>query len=186
MLHKSFAVLLFSIILFSCNKDEQVDLSTLQTYHNVAIPLVSAEIDVEDMLEGDTGNIISTGNNGELFLAYVTPTTTINAGEIVDIPDQSFSVSVNLLDKPRLKPGDKNSGSIKPSEYVRLPTPELYFKRKSCPQPKKLRSAYSRRRPKPELVEYDPPKLTEPVGFSFTKTSTITESLRFPKGCVTQ
>ena len=95
MLHKSFAGLLLSIILFSCNKVEQVDLSTLQTYHNVAIPLISAEIDVEDMLQGDTGNIISTGNNGELFLAYVTPTTTINAGEIVDIPDQSFSVSVN-------------------------------------------------------------------------------------------
>ena len=95
MLHKSFAGLLLFIILFSCNKSEQVDLSTLQTYHNVAIPLISAEIDVEDMLQGDTGNIISTGNNGELFLAYVTPTTTINAGEIVDIPDQSFSVSVN-------------------------------------------------------------------------------------------
>jgi hypothetical protein len=95
MLHKSFAGLLLSIILFSCNKGKQVDLSTLQTYHNVAIPLISAEIDVEDMLQGDTGNIISTGNNGELFLAYVTPTTTINAGEIVDIPDQSFSVSVN-------------------------------------------------------------------------------------------
>ena len=95
MLHKSLAGLLLSIILFSCNKNEQVDLSTLQTYHNVAIPLISAEIDVEDMLQGDTGNIISTGNNGELFLAYVTPTTTINAGEIVDIPDQSFSISVN-------------------------------------------------------------------------------------------
>ena len=95
MLHKSLAGLLLSIILFSCNKGDQVDLSTLQTYHNVAIPLISAEIDVEDMLQGDTGNIISTGNNGELFLAYVTPTTTINAGEIVDIPDQSFSVSVN-------------------------------------------------------------------------------------------
>ncbi len=95
MLHKSLAGLLLSTILFSCNKNEQVDLSTLQTYHNVAIPLISAEIDVEDMLQGDTGNIISTGNNGELFLAYVTPTTTINAGEIVDIPDQSFSISVN-------------------------------------------------------------------------------------------
>ena len=95
MLQKSLAGLLLSTILFSCNKNEQVDLSTLQTYHNVAIPLISAEIDVEDMLQGDTGNIISTGNNGELFLAYLTPTTTINAGEIVDIPDQSFSISVN-------------------------------------------------------------------------------------------
>ena len=83
MLHKSFAGLLLSIILFSCNKGEQVDLSTLQTYHNVAIPLISAEIDVEDMLQGDTGNIISTGNNGELFLAYVTEPTSIVASEIV-------------------------------------------------------------------------------------------------------
>ena len=95
MLHKSFAGLLLSIILFSCNKSEQVDLSTLQTYHNVAIPLISAEIDVEDMLERDTGDIISTGNDGELFLAYLTPTTTINASEIIDIPDQTFSISVN-------------------------------------------------------------------------------------------
>jgi hypothetical protein len=92
---KTFTWLLIFLVMFSCNKNEQIDLSTLQTYHNVAIPLISAEIDVEDMLQGDTGNIISTGNNGELFLAYVTPTTTINAGEIVDIPDQSFSVSVN-------------------------------------------------------------------------------------------
>ena len=95
MLHKTFAGLLLSLTLFSCKKGEQVDLSTLQTYHNVAIPLISAEIDVEDMLQSDTGDIISTGNNGELFLAYVTPKTTINAGEIIDIPDQSFSVSVN-------------------------------------------------------------------------------------------
>ena len=97
MLHKSFAVLLFSIILFSCNKGEQVDLSTLQTYHNVAIPLISAEIDVEDMLQGDTGNIISTGNNGELFLAYVTEPTSIVASEIVEIPDQNFSSTLSLL-----------------------------------------------------------------------------------------
>ena len=95
MLHKTFAGLLLSLILFSCKKGEQVDLSTLQTYHHVAIPLVSAEIDVEDMLERDTGDIISTGTDGELFLAYVTPPTTINASEIIDIPDQTFSISVN-------------------------------------------------------------------------------------------
>ena len=68
MLHKTFAGLLLSLILFSCKKGEQVDLSTLQTYHNFAIPLISAEIDVEDMLQSDTGDIISTGNNGELFI----------------------------------------------------------------------------------------------------------------------
>lgn len=87
--------LFLALILASCKKSDQVDLSSLQTYHHVAIPLVSAEIDVEDMLERDTGDIISTGADGELFLAYVTPPTSINASEIVDIPEQNFIISVN-------------------------------------------------------------------------------------------
>ena len=61
--------LYLALIFTSCKKTDEIDLSTLQTYHHVAIPLVSAEIDVEDMLERDTGDIISTGNDGELFLA---------------------------------------------------------------------------------------------------------------------
>ena len=48
------------------------------------------------MLQGDTGNIISTGNNGELFLAYVTEPTSIVASEIVEIPDQNFSSTLSL------------------------------------------------------------------------------------------
>ena len=91
----SFYFLFFTLIFASCKKSEQVDLSSLQTYHHVAIPLVSAEIDIEDMLERDTGDIISTGTDGELFLAYVTPPTYISASEIVEIPEQSFSISVN-------------------------------------------------------------------------------------------
>ena len=87
--------LFLTLIFASCKKSDQVDLSSLQTYHHVAIPLVSAEIDVEDMLERDTGDIISTGTDGELFLAYVTPPTSINASEIVDIPEQNFSIAVN-------------------------------------------------------------------------------------------
>jgi len=94
-LKKLLYILFFALIFASCKKSDQVDLSSLQTYHHVAIPLVSAEIDVEDMLERDTGDIISTGTDGELFLAYVTPPTSINASEIVEIPDQSISISVN-------------------------------------------------------------------------------------------
>ena len=93
--NRSIYFLYLALIFTSCKKTDEIDLSTLQTYHHVAIPLVSAEIDVEDMLERDTGDIISTGNDGELFLAYLTPTTTINASEIIDIPDQTFSISVN-------------------------------------------------------------------------------------------
>ena len=84
-----------AVIFPSCKKNEQVDLSSLQTYHHVAIPLINAEIDVEDMLERDTGDIISTGAAGELFLTYVTPPTTLNASEIIEIPDQTYSISLN-------------------------------------------------------------------------------------------
>tara|TARA_Y100000991_G_C21973039_1_gene350555 strand:+ start:78 stop:1712 length:1635 start_codon:yes stop_codon:yes gene_type:complete len=85
----------FTLILSSCKKTDQIDLSSLQTYHHVAIPLVSAEIDVEDMLERDTGDVISTGTDGELFLVYANPPTTLNASEIIEIPDQNFNISVN-------------------------------------------------------------------------------------------
>ena len=94
-INKFLYFLYLTLIFTSCKKTDEIDLSTLQTYHHVAIPLVSAEIDVEDMLERDTGDIISTGTDGELFLAYDTPPTTINASEIIDIPDQTFSISVN-------------------------------------------------------------------------------------------
>ena len=94
-INKFLYFLYLTLIFTSCKKTDEIDLSTLQSYHHVAIPLVSAEIDVEDMLERDTGDIISTGTDGELFLAYVTPPTTINASEIIDIPDQTFSISVN-------------------------------------------------------------------------------------------
>ena len=93
---RSFVGLIFLALIFvaSCKKSEQIDLTTLQTYHNVAIPLVSAEIDVADMLEADTGDVISTGGSGELFLAYTSPDVNINAGEIISVPDESFSVQI--------------------------------------------------------------------------------------------
>ena len=39
------------LILYNCNKSDTVDLSTLQTYHYVAIPLVSAEIEFKTCLK---------------------------------------------------------------------------------------------------------------------------------------
>ena len=82
--NKSYVVLAFLafVLIASCKKNEQIDLSNLQTYHSVAIPLVSAEIDVEDMLEADTGDVISTGSSGELFLAYTSPDVNITAGKL--------------------------------------------------------------------------------------------------------
>ena len=88
--------IVISLLLFSCNKSETIDLASLQTYHHVAIPLVSAEIDVQDMLERDTGGVVSTGGQGELFLAYTTPPMSLNASQIITLSDQSFDIDVPL------------------------------------------------------------------------------------------
>lgn len=95
IINKLLHFICFVLILSSCRKSDKLNLSSLQTYHHVAIPLVSAEIDVEDMLERDTGDVISTGTDGELFLIYAIPPTTLNASEIIEIPDQNFNISVN-------------------------------------------------------------------------------------------
>lgn len=118
--------LLIFLAIFSCKKNETVDLSTLQTFHNLAIPLVSAEIDVQDMLEGDTGDVISTGVNGELFLAYVTPTTTMNASEIVDISDQNATSVISLGQLPSVPVGMNIDTSINFSIELSLDSINAY------------------------------------------------------------
>ncbi len=96
---KKFKFIFISVIvltLLNCNKSNTVDLSSLQTYHHVAIPLVSAEIDIQDMLERDTGGVVSTGNQGELFLAYTTPPMSMSASEVITLSDQSFDIDIPL------------------------------------------------------------------------------------------
>ena len=96
---KKFKFILISAIvltLLNCNKSDTVDLSSLQTYHYVAIPLVSAEIDIQDMLERDTGGVVSTGNQGELFLAYTTPPMSMSASEVITLSDESFDIDIPL------------------------------------------------------------------------------------------
>ena len=101
-----------SLLLFSCNKSETIDLASLQTYHHVAIPLVSAEIDVQDMLERDTGGVVSTGGQGELFLAYTTPPMSLNASQIITLSDQSFDIDVPLGSLSGLPSGLPFSGMV--------------------------------------------------------------------------
>ena len=101
-----------SLLLFSCNKNETIDLASLQTYHHVAIPLVSAEIDVQDMLETDTGGVVSTGSQGELFLAYTTPPMSLNASQIITLSDESFDIDVPLGSLSGLPSGLPFSGTV--------------------------------------------------------------------------
>ena len=107
----TYAIVL-SLLLFSCNKNETIDLASLQTYHHVAIPLVSAEIDVQDMLETDTGGVVSTGSQGELFLAYTTPPMSLNASQIITLSDESFDIDVPLGSLSGLPSGLPFSGTV--------------------------------------------------------------------------
>ena len=95
----------------SCKKAEQYDLSTIQTYHHVAIPLVSAEIDVQDMLDRDTSGLISSGTAGELLLAYAIPSFSISSQEVL-LLDNSISFSFNSSPASNLPSSPSYSGSL--------------------------------------------------------------------------
>ncbi len=78
-------------IAIGCRKKELFDLSDFQPDHAIAIPLVNGEIDVDDLLEGDTADFVSSGSNGELILTYAADLISFNAQDFLTLPDQSFS-----------------------------------------------------------------------------------------------
>ena len=110
------------LIFYNCNKSAPVNLSNLQTYHYVAIPLVSAEIDVQDMLERDTGGVVSTGNQGELFLAYSTPPMSMTASEVITLSDQSFDIDIPLGSLSGVPAGIPFTGTAVSYTHLTLPT----------------------------------------------------------------
>ena len=104
-------VVLFSCATKSCKKPDQYDLSTTQTYHHIAIPLVSAEIDVQDMLDRDTAGLISTGSAGDLLLAYTIPTFFVSSQDVLTL-DNSIAFTVNSSPASRLPSSPSYSGSF--------------------------------------------------------------------------
>jgi hypothetical protein len=105
------AVFLLSYATKSCKKPDQYDLTSTQTYHHLAIPLVSAEIDVQDMLDRDTSGLISAGSGGELLLAYTMPTFSVSSQEVLTL-DNSISFTVNSSPASGLPPSPNYSGSL--------------------------------------------------------------------------
>ena len=79
------------VVVMGCKKKELFDLSGFQADHAIAIPLVNAEIDVEDLLESDTSDFVSSSSNGELILTYASDLISFNAADFLVLPDQSFS-----------------------------------------------------------------------------------------------
>ena len=104
-------VVLFSCATKSCKKPDQYDLSTTQTYHHIAIPLVSAEIDVQDMLDRDTAGLISTGSSGDLLLAYTIPTFSVSSQDVLTL-DNSIAFTVNSSPASGLPSSPSYSGSL--------------------------------------------------------------------------
>ena len=83
------------LLFLTCKKREKLDLSTIQTYHHLAIPLVNAQIGIEELLKKDTGGLVTTNpQTGEILLAYESSAMSIDASEIIDIIDQTFSASI--------------------------------------------------------------------------------------------
>jgi hypothetical protein len=68
-------------------------LSTIQTYHHIAIPLVNSQIGIDELLKRDTIGLITTASNGGIEIAYESSSISVSASEIIDIPNQSFSKS---------------------------------------------------------------------------------------------
>ena len=92
-----YIIYITSIFLFflTCKKREKLDLSTIQTYHHLAIPLVNAQIGIEELLKKDTGGLVTTNpQTGEILLAYESSAMSIDASGIIDITDQTFSASI--------------------------------------------------------------------------------------------
>ena len=129
---RSFYILYVFIFLASCKKSDQIDITTLQTHHNIAIPLVSAEIEVADMLAGGVDTIINTGSSGDLFLVYSTDPVNFSTSDLVGaIPDQNISSQVapfSSLPSPVPLNLDTNYGDTIINQFsmpVNGATPEL-------------------------------------------------------------
>ena len=88
-----FAIFLLFIIA-SCNKDK-VDLSKITSNHYVAIPLVSGNIGIDDILKEDTNSLVNTSADGEIFLVYTTDTLNFSVDELgITLPDIAFNLPI--------------------------------------------------------------------------------------------
>ena len=122
------------LLFITCKKREKLDLSTIQTYHHLAIPLVNAQIGIEELLKKDTGGLVTTNpQTGEILLAYESSAMSIDASKIIDIPNQSFSESFSPPAVPIFQVGEDTTFSaliIKPfslGNKIRSPLAETTY-----------------------------------------------------------
>ena len=107
-------------------------MSTIQTYHHLAIPLVNAQIGIEELLKKDTGGLVTTNpQTGEILLAYESSAMSIDASSIVNLPNQIFSSSVSPDPVPLIPIGTSIDTTITFNKYLNFPNNEeltaIYF-----------------------------------------------------------
>ena len=106
-----------SLLFITCKKREKLDLSTIQTYHHIAIPLVNSQIGIDELLKRDTIGLVTTAPNGGIEIAYESSSISVSASEIIDIPNQSFNESFSPPVIPIFQVGEDTTFSaqiIKP------------------------------------------------------------------------
>jgi len=105
------------LLFITCKKREKLDLSTIQTYHHIAIPLVNSQIGIDELLKRDTIGLVTTATNGGIEIAYESSSISVSASEIIDIPNQSFNESFSPPVIPIFQVGEDTTFSaqiIKP------------------------------------------------------------------------
>ena len=113
------------LLFLTCKKREKLDLSTIQTYHHLAIPLVNAQIGIEELLKKDTGGLVTTNpQTGEILLAYESSAMSIDASEIIDVTDQTFSASVSPGSIPIIPIGVSQDTIISINQSFAVPNSE--------------------------------------------------------------
>ena len=79
---------LVAIFAISCSKD-LFDFSTLESDRAVAIPLIETEMDIYDLLDSDTTDLVATDPiTGQLVVTYASDLVTFGASDVVTLPDQ--------------------------------------------------------------------------------------------------
>jgi hypothetical protein len=107
-------------------------LSTVQTYHHLAIPLVNSQIGIEELLKKDTGGLVTTDpQTGEILLAYESSAMSIDASSIVNLRNQIFSSSVSPDPVPLIPIGTSIDTTITFNKSLNFPNNEeltaIYF-----------------------------------------------------------
>jgi len=113
------------LLFITCKKREKLDLSTIQTYHHIAIPLVNSQIGINELLKRDTIGLITTASNGGIEIAYESSSISVSASEIIDIPNQSFSKSFSPPAVPFFQVGEDTTFSAQIIEAFSLGNKKL-------------------------------------------------------------